>query len=134
MGITSTTRNDIWSEDNSEIPNYPTSTYGGRHFKPHSDDPQPTHGGRHFKPYSDNPQPTYGGRHFKPHSYNPTPTYRGRHFKPQDIEPSDPSKTAHITRGRHFKPPHLEIDNLVEALNKATQQKSNEEDEVLKQL
>ena len=36
--------------------------------------------------------------------------------------------------GRHFKPSHLEIDNLVEALNKATQQTLNEVDEVLKQL
>ena len=34
----------------------------------------------------------------------------------------------------HFKPPHLEIDNLIEALNKATQQTPTEEDEVLKQL
>ena len=36
--------------------------------------------------------------------------------------------------GRHFKPPHLEIDNLVEVLNKSTQQTPAEEDEVLKQL
>ena len=36
--------------------------------------------------------------------------------------------------GRDFKPSHLEIDNLVEALNKATQQTLNEVDEVLKQL
>ena len=35
---------------------------------------------------------------------------------------------------RHFKPPHLEIDNLVEALNRSTQQTLAEEDEVLKQL
>ena len=34
----------------------------------------------------------------------------------------------------HFKPPHLEIDNLIEALKKATQQTPTEEDEVLKQL
>ena len=34
----------------------------------------------------------------------------------------------------HFKPSHLEIDNLIEALNKATQQTPTEEDEVLKQL
>ena len=33
----------------------------------------------------------------------------------------------------HFKPSHLEIDNLIEALNKATQQTPTEEDEVLKQ-
>ena len=36
--------------------------------------------------------------------------------------------------GRHFKPPHLETDNLVEVLNKSTQQTPAEEDEVLKQL
>ena len=35
---------------------------------------------------------------------------------------------------RHFKPPHLETDNLVEALNKVTQQTPNEEHEVLKLL
>ena len=35
---------------------------------------------------------------------------------------------------RHFKPQHLEIDNLVEALNRSTQQTPTEEDEVLKQL
>ena len=35
---------------------------------------------------------------------------------------------------RHFKSPHLEIDNLIEALNKYTQQTPAEEDEVLKQL
>ena len=36
--------------------------------------------------------------------------------------------------GRHFKLPHLETNYSVEALNKATQQTHNEEDEVLKQL
>ena len=36
--------------------------------------------------------------------------------------------------GRHFKPPHLETDNLIEALNKSTQQKPTKKDEVLKQL
>ena len=36
--------------------------------------------------------------------------------------------------GRHFKPPHLETINLVEALNRSTQQTPAEEDEVLKQL
>ena len=56
--------------------------------------------------------PTYGGRHFKPHLDNSIPIYGGR----------------------HFKPPHLETDNLVEALNKVTQQTPNEEDEVLKLL
>ena len=56
MGITCTTGYDIWSEDNSKIPTYPTSTYEGRHFKPHSDNPTPIYGGRHFKP------PTFGNR------------------------------------------------------------------------
>ena len=37
-------------------------------------------------------------------------------------------------RGRHFNPLNLEIDNPIEALNKATQQTPNEEDKVLKQL
>ena len=36
--------------------------------------------------------------------------------------------------GRHFKPPHLETNNLIEALNKSTQQTPVKEDEVLKQL
>ena len=157
MGMTSTTGYDIWSEDNSKIPNYPrstyeghfkphsdypTSTYRGRQFKLHSDNPTPTYGNRHFKTYSDNPQLTHGERHFKPHLDNPTSTYGGRHFKPQDIEPSDPSKIAHIIKRpggggegeRHFKPPHLETNNPIETLNKATQQTPNEEDEVLKQV
>ena len=34
MGITSTVGYDIWSEDAVETPNYPTSTFGGRFFKP----------------------------------------------------------------------------------------------------
>ena len=62
MGMTSTTGYDIWSEDNSKIPNYPRSTYEG-----------------HFKPHSDYPTSTYRGRHLKPHSNNLTSTYRGRH-------------------------------------------------------
>ena len=33
MGMMSTVGYDIWSEDTTETPNYPTSTYGGRHFK-----------------------------------------------------------------------------------------------------
>ena len=35
MGMKSTAGYDIWSEDTIEIPNYLTSTYGVRHFKPH---------------------------------------------------------------------------------------------------
>ena len=34
IGITSIPRYDMWSEDVIETPNYPTSTNGGRHFKP----------------------------------------------------------------------------------------------------
>ena len=34
MGMTSTTGYDIWSEDVTKTPNYPTSTNRGRHFKP----------------------------------------------------------------------------------------------------
>ena len=59
---------------------------------------------------------------------------RGKHFKPEDTDPNDPTKIAHIIRGRHFKPPHLETNNLVEALNRSTQQTLAEEDEVFKQL
>ena len=35
--------------------------------------------------------------------------------------------------GEHFKPLHLEIENPIKALNKATQQTPIEKDEVLKQ-
>ena len=34
MGMTSTAGYDIWSEDVTKTPNYPTSTNRGRHFKP----------------------------------------------------------------------------------------------------
>ena len=34
IGMMSTTRYDIWSEDVTETINYPTSIKGGRHFKP----------------------------------------------------------------------------------------------------
>ena len=44
------------------------------------------------------------------------------------------SKLPTSQGGRHFKPPHLKTDNLVEALNRSTQQTPAEEDEVLKQL
>ena len=50
MGMSSATGYDIWSEDATEIPNYPTSIYGGRHFKSQSNDPTSMYGGRHFKP------------------------------------------------------------------------------------
>ena len=36
--------------------------------------------------------------------------------------------------GETLQNPHLETDNLIEALNKTTQQTPTEEDEVLKQL
>jgi len=48
MGMTSTTGYNIWSEDTTEILNYPTSTHGGRLFKPQSDNPTSIYGGRHF--------------------------------------------------------------------------------------
>ena len=66
MGITSAAGYDIWSEDTTKIPNYLTSIYGGRHFKPQSNDPTFTYRGRHFKPQSNDPISTYGERHFKP--------------------------------------------------------------------
>ena len=50
MGMTSAARYDIWSEDTIEIPSYPTSTYGGRHFNPQSNDPTSTYRAIHFKP------------------------------------------------------------------------------------
>ena len=34
MGMKFAVGYDIWSKDTTEIPNYPTTTYGGRHFKP----------------------------------------------------------------------------------------------------
>ena len=68
MGISSTTRFDIWNKDNPEIPNDSKPTYGGRQFKPYSDDSIPKYEERHFKPHSDDSTPTYGGIHFKPHS------------------------------------------------------------------
>ena len=73
MGMKFTTGYDICSEDTTEIPNYSTSIYGGRHFKPQSN----------------NLTSTYGGRHFKPKLDNTTSTYGDRHFEPQDIESND---------------------------------------------
>ena len=34
MGMTSAAGHDIWGEDATKTPNYLTSTYGRRHFKP----------------------------------------------------------------------------------------------------
>ena len=48
MGMMSTAGYNIWSEDTTVILNYPTSTHGGRLFKPQSDNPTSTYGGRHF--------------------------------------------------------------------------------------
>ena len=45
MGMMSTIGNDIWSEDVTETTNYPTSTNGGRHFKPQVSYQAPTYGG-----------------------------------------------------------------------------------------
>ena len=77
MGMTSTVGYDIWSEDVIKTLNYPTSTNGGRHFKPQASYQMPIYGGRHFEPQSNNPIPTYGGRHFEPQSNYLTSTYRG---------------------------------------------------------
>ena len=110
MGMASTIGYDMWSENVTETPNYPTSTNGGRHFKLQSNYPTFTNRGRHFKPQASYQAPTYEGRHFEPQSNNLTP----------------------IDKGRHFKPPHLEIDNPIEVLNKSTQQTPTKEDEVLK--
>ena len=91
MGMMSTARYDIWNEDAIETPNYPTSTNGGRDFKP----------------LSNYQTPTYGGRHFEPQSNDPTSAYGGRHFKPQDTNLNDPSKIPHITRGGDTSNPHI---------------------------
>ena len=50
FGMMSTVGYDIWNEDVTETPKYPTSTNGGRHFKPQPNYPTSTNGGRHFKP------------------------------------------------------------------------------------
>ena len=112
MGMTFTAGYDICSEDVTKTTNHPTSTNGVRHFKPQASYQTPTYGGRHFEPQSSNQASTYRGRHFEPQSNDPTSTYGGR----------------------HFKPPHLETENPIEDLNKATQQTPTGEDEVLKQL
>ena len=52
MGMTSIAGYDIWSEDATETLNYPTSTYGGRYFKPQPNYPISTYSRRHFKPQS----------------------------------------------------------------------------------
>ena len=66
MGMMSTAGYDIWSENVTETANYPTSTNGGRHFKPQSSNPIPMYGGRHFEPQSNSLASTNRGRHFKP--------------------------------------------------------------------
>ena len=76
MGMTSTTRYDIWNKDVLETKNYLTSTNGGRHFEPQSN----------------NQASTYGGRHCEPQSSNPASINGGRQFKPQDTDPNDPTK------------------------------------------
>ena len=74
------------------------------------------------------PTSTNGGRHFKLQSNYPISTNGERHFEPQS------SNSTSTNRGRHFKTPHLETNNLIETLNKSTQQTLAEEDEFLKQL
>ena len=107
MGMTSTTWSDIWGEDVIETTNYPTSTNGGRHFKPQGSYLTPTYGGRHFELQSNNKAPTYGGRHFELQSNDPTSINRGRHFKPQDTDLNDPTKISHITRRGDTSNPHI---------------------------
>ena len=74
------------------------------------------------------PTSTNGGRHFKLQSNYPISTNGERHFEPQS------SNSTSTNRGRHFKTPPLETNNLIETLNKSTQQTLAEEDEFLKQL
>ena len=108
MGMTSTTRYDIWNKDVLETKNYLTSTNGGRHFEPQSNNQASTYEGkyfepqannttsinwgRHFEPQSNNQASTYGGRHCEPQSSNPASINGGRQFKPQDTDPNDPTK------------------------------------------
>ena len=61
MGMTSTVGYDIWSEDVTKTLNYPTSTNGGRHFKPQASYQMPIYGGRHFEPQSNYLTSTYRG-------------------------------------------------------------------------
>ena len=61
MGTTSTTRYDIWSENVTKTLNYPTSTNGGKHFKPQASYQMPIYEGRHFEPQSNYLKSTYGG-------------------------------------------------------------------------
>ena len=66
MGMSSVAGYKIWSEDVTKTTNYPTSTNGGRHFKPQTNYPTSTNGERHFKPQTNYPTSTNGVRHFKP--------------------------------------------------------------------
>ena len=52
--MTSTVGYDIWSEEVTKTPNYPTSTNKGKHFKPQSNYQAPTNRKRHFKPQDTN--------------------------------------------------------------------------------
>ena len=71
MGMTSTVGYDIWNEDVTKTPNYPTSTNRRIHFKLQSNYPTSTNlggrggwgarEGRHFKPQASYQAPTYGG-------------------------------------------------------------------------
>ena len=57
---------DIQNEEVLETKNYSTSTNGGRHFKPQSNNPILTNGGRHFEPQLNGPtSSTNRVRHFK---------------------------------------------------------------------
>ena len=88
MGMTSTVGYDIWNEDVTKTPNYPTSTNRTIHFKLQSNYPTSTnlggagglgrgdtlnpkrftkhpHGGRHFKPQTSYQAPIYGGENMR---------------------------------------------------------------------
>ena len=93
----------------------------------------------HMEEDTSNPTQIIHNPHMGGDTSNPTHIIQHPHI---GGDTSNPKILNQVTReklptwqgGDISNPPHLEIDNLVEALNKATQQISNEEDEVLKQL
>ena len=75
-----------------------------------------------------------GGDTSNPKRITKRPQLGGDTLNPKTLIPMIQQKLSISQGGRHFKPLHLETDNLVEALNRSTQQTPTEEDEVLKQL
>ena len=62
MGMTTAVGYDIWSEDVTKTTNYPTSTNGGRHFKPLASYQAPTYrGGDTSNPNQMTRHPHMGG-------------------------------------------------------------------------